>query len=549
MNEKQYDNELNKYRKEILASNAFKKLIVAGPGTGKSSFFEKAIKHYGGTSKDYLVLTFINSLKDELKKDLEDIAKVFTFHGYCYSLLLKYPDLRIGLKHKFHYYPPLIGLVKSDWSIMNKEDAPKFGKLMRNTSGAKELDFFIARGNYYNTIGYDDSVFRVYRTLKDGRNFQDKYKLIIVDEYQDFNALETSVLSHIIDFSPSLIVGDDDQALYCQLRDSKPDFIRELHQGDDFQNFELPFCLRCPKAVISSFDSIIKISQSKGILSEKRIPKKFIFFPPVKGKDSEIYPRIKLIISSIQKKFPLGANYFGRYVSQEIANIPRHEIEESREKNFPTVLIIGPNYYLKTLIPIFDNNSYDYEFKQTEQGIKIDLKDGFKLLNKDESSNLGWRIILEVLKPDFYKETILISITKNIDFVNIIPNGFKQKILAEAKLHKEGGAEIVENEPEIDKSKPTIKLTTFEGAKGLSAQRVFILGLQDGDLPRNPNLISDIEVCKLLVAITRTRKQCYLLSTRNFAGKWVTPSEFLSWVNEKDIDLIEIDKHYDWGIK
>ena len=542
MNEKQYYDELNKYINEILASDVSKKLIVAGPGTGKSTFFKKAIKHYGGTQEDYLVLTFINSLVNELRKDLGDVSKVFTFHGYCYSLLLKHTNLRVGLEDKFHYYPALIELIKSDWYIVNVEDAPKFVKLMRNTAECEETDFFVTRGNYYNAIGYDDSVFRVYKALKDSKEYQEKYKLIIVDEYQDFNALETSVLSYIIDFSPSLIVGDDDQALYCQLRDSKPDFIRDLFQGDDFHNFELPFCLRCPKAVISVFDDIIKISQSKGILN-KRICKKFNYFPPVKGKDSKIYPKIKLIISSIQKKSPPGANYFGRYVLQEIEKIPKDEIEESHKKNFPTILIIGPNYYLKTLIPVFDNNGYGYEFKQTEQSMKIDLEDGFKFLNKDESSNLGWRIILEAKKPNFYEKVILTSITKNIDYINIISDDFKQEILAEAKLHKEE-AETVEDEPEIDKSKPTIKLTTFEGAKGLSAQHVFILGLQNGDLPRNPNSISDIEVCKLLVAMTRTRKQCYILSTRNFAGKSAITSEFLKWICKDNAELIEVDKHY-----
>ncbi len=79
MNEKQYYAALDKCTRKILDSNASKKLIVAGPGTGKSSFFEKAIKHYGGIPKDYLVLTFINSLKDELQKDLGDISKCLPF--------------------------------------------------------------------------------------------------------------------------------------------------------------------------------------------------------------------------------------------------------------------------------------------------------------------------------------------------------------------------------------------------------------------------------------------------------------------------------------
>jgi len=201
MDEKRYYIEFNKCIKRILDSDALKKLIVAGPGTGKSSFFKKAIECYGGTQKDYLVLTFINNLKDELRKDMGSVSKVFTFHGYCHFLLRKYADLRFGLKNKFCYYPTLVELIKSDWTIVSKEDAPKFVKLMRNISEGKELEFFLNCGDYYNATGYDDSVFRVYKSLKNEIEFKERYKLIIVDEYQDFNTLETSVLKKIIDFS------------------------------------------------------------------------------------------------------------------------------------------------------------------------------------------------------------------------------------------------------------------------------------------------------------------------------------------------------------
>ncbi|MGB9716492.1 MAG: UvrD-helicase domain-containing protein [Thermodesulfovibrionales bacterium] len=141
MDEQQFYIELNKCIKKIIDSDAPKKLVVAGPGTGKSSLFKKAIEHYGGSKEDYLALTFINNLEDELRKDIGNVAKVFTFHGYCHFLLRKYNDLSYGLKDEFHYYPALVELIKSDWNIVKNGEVPKFIKLMRNMSDDKELYF------------------------------------------------------------------------------------------------------------------------------------------------------------------------------------------------------------------------------------------------------------------------------------------------------------------------------------------------------------------------------------------------------------------------
>ncbi len=66
----------------------------------------------------------------------------------------------------------------------------------------------------------------------------------------------------------------------------------------------------------------------------------------------------------------------------------------------------------------------------------------------------------------------------------------------------------------------------------------------NGNLPRNPSAITDIEICKFLVALTRTRKQCHILCTTNFAGKRVNPSEFIRWMGDENLDIIKIDKSY-----
>ena len=87
----------------------------------------------------------------------------------------------------------------------------------------------------------------------------------------------------------------------------------------------------------------------------------------------------------------------------------------------------------------------------------------------------------------------------------------------------------------------TIKLTSFEGAKGLSAQHVFIIGLHAGDLPRDAKNIQDLEICKFLVALTRTKKRCSLMFTKRFGDDFKTPSIFLTWIKEERFDGIEVN--------
>ena len=76
--------------------------------------------------------------------------------------------------------------------------------------------------------------------------------------------------------------------------------------------------------------------------------------------------------------------------------------------------------------------------------------------------------------------------------------------------------EEIEEEPEPDLSKPSILLTSFEGCKGLSACHVFIVGLNKNIVPElnDEGRISDIEVSKFIVAMTRSRKLLFLLSNR-----------------------------------
>jgi superfamily I DNA/RNA helicase len=112
----------------------------------------------------------------------------------------------------------------------------------------------------------------------------------------------------------------------------------------------------------------------------------------------------------------------------------------------------------------------------------------------------------------------------------LLPEEFKARILKEAEaFHAEPGV-IPAAAPEIDKTKPTIKLTSFEGSKGLSAQHVFVVGVHENELPKDAGAIKDLEICKFLVSLTRTRKQCHLLTAFLFSGVSKRPSIFLGWI-------------------
>ncbi len=208
--------ELDEAIERVLASKSRKKLVVAGPGAGKTTLFRKLLATAIGSPDQRLVLTFINNLKSDLERSLGDAAQVFTLHGYCQHLLRCVAGMRGGLTPDFRCFPGLVSLIKEDWEWLQGGSAPKFVDLMRRlTCSDKEEAFYFERANYYNAVDYDDSVYRVQRNIEGAAPY---YELVLIDEFQDFNRMEAAVIDGLAGVSPIVIAGDDDQALYSQLR-------------------------------------------------------------------------------------------------------------------------------------------------------------------------------------------------------------------------------------------------------------------------------------------------------------------------------------------
>src|SRR5262249_7432004 len=189
--------------------------------------FRKLLDGAAGSADQRLVLTFINNLKADLEVSLGDAARVFTLHGYCQHLLHTRAGLRAGLTKEFICFPGLVSIIKEDWSWLQESKAPEFVALMRDLNlRADQETFFIDRANYYDAVDFDDSVYRARKQLDTDASLIPTYELVLIDEFQDFNKMEAAVIDLLAEKNSIVVAGDDDQALYSQLRGASWDHIR-----------------------------------------------------------------------------------------------------------------------------------------------------------------------------------------------------------------------------------------------------------------------------------------------------------------------------------
>jgi len=566
---KKQEAERNRFTKAVVDSIEPKKVIVSGPGTGKTYLFGQILNQKPG---NYLILTFINNLASKLEQELGDRARCCTFHSFCKSLLHKVK--RAGIDDSFILYPHLDLIVKSDAIFILGKELNFRKSFTQFNRISPELEFFIKRSNYYNSISFDDSVFRVIEHFEHNPSDIPIFDQVLVDEYQDFNLLESTFIDLMSQKNPILIVGDDDQALYGQLKDASPQYIREKYHNKEYRSFEFPYCSRCTTVVVDSILDILAVAKASNKLRD-RVNKKYICYLPKKLDDSNRYPKIIHAHCSVQsEKVP----YLSKFIEKEIGSLDQKEIEEANNEADFTILITGPHHYLKQIYSYLTKHHQDWQIvynKPDDTPKRINILDGYRILiNNDRASNLGWRIILcqerveilrDVVKKSFETNEYICDLipedvrSKHVEIVELLDNvkngvkvskeeqrllesNFKQDLAKLQAYLLEQGEEANETR---DQQRISVIMTTYVGCKGLSAGYVFAVGLNEGNLPKNNRNPTDIEICQMIVILTRTVKKCYLTSVSRFAGAPAGyPSIFLRWIGSKLIKEELIDKNY-----
>lgn len=561
-----------KYTELIVRSTSAKKLVVAGPGTGKTFTFREALRVAGGRG---LALTFINNLARDLEVELAEVADSYTFHGFCKYRLHR---MRVdGLTSTFHYYPPLLLIVAQDMEFLGRPgiDAREIERCLHNLDdGQGTISESLRVATYYDAVGHTDSVYRVLRHLESNRNEIPTCPLVVVDEYQDFSLLETRFIGLLAERNPVLITGDDDQALYG-FKHASANYIRALAQDAGYSRFELPYCSRCTEVIVNAVHDILNRAGSLRLLAG-RLTKPYRYYPPDKSEHSERHPQIIHAHCTVENN---RAPYIGRYVAARIAEISQEEIRTSQEGRYPTALVIGPVEFVRRVYPVVKEQFANAILKESSP-LEVSTLEGYRYLYRDENSRLGWRILLFCDALANTQEILRTALDSDAELSALIPSEFRERHLRMTRLvgrvigdealttaektilesttgqpfaaiekilsrdverESESDGESAASQPADDVLIPSVICTSLRGAKGLSANRVFIVGFNNGHFPRNPAAITDDEVCSLLVGLSRTRRQCYLVSCGRFGNVRLQQSVFLDWIRSP-VTTEKVDK-------
>jgi hypothetical protein len=290
--------------------------------------------------------------------------------------------------------------------------------------------------------------------------------------------------------------------------------------------------MRCPEVVVDAVNDVVGAARRIGKL-DGRIDKPFRFFEPVKGEDSKAYPQIDLITTSVQRE---NANYFGRMIRSIFEGIPKEHLDIAKRGNEAALLVIGSNPYMRQ---IQKHLIAEGLLTETEKDQTTEREKGLRILKQNPNSNLGWRIVLEEEDTRVAKACVIGANENSIPLVEAVPGELRAAILDEANTLPE-----LPVDAPTSAEVPPIRLTSYESAKGLAAQYVVLVGVHENDLPRNAQNVQDLEICKFLVGLTRTRKKCSVLITRRFASQFKNPSVFLSWVKTQRFGRVDVNAAY-----
>jgi len=205
----------------------FVKVLLAGPGTGKTARVRSIVDKDFADAERVLILSFTNATVQDLTA---------SFSGYpgveCQTL---------------HSYALKINHLKDHYILDAKQEAPILEKLADSPDG--DLGFLCAQ---LKCISFDAMIAECLRFLKTnpvyGSEQIGELDLLIVDEYQDFNATERTLVEAISEFAAEIIIlGDDDQSIYG-FKDADPDGIIELYGRDGIERIDHEhICFRCPR--------------------------------------------------------------------------------------------------------------------------------------------------------------------------------------------------------------------------------------------------------------------------------------------------------------
>lgn len=602
---------LNPQQKEAVTHIGSPLLLLAGAGSGKTRVLTHRAAHFvqQGLAKpsEILLLTFTNKAAGEMKQRMEKLLtnvrthhdaclqkdNLFagTFHSFC-CRILRVDGHHIGIPSNYAIYDSndqenLVKIILHELNLTTKEFKPssvlyyiesaknsfQTPKDMEAQSSGfwqgyanKIYKIYQSKLSEFHALDFNDLLFKTIELFMEHpkvlQKYQEIYKFILVDEYQDTNQIQyllTKLLAN--KYRQITAVGDASQAIYGWRGADYRNLVGFTTDFKDAKVINLEQNYRSTEIILDAANSVITKNTSHPVLklfTNKKSSDKIKVFEAISeiAEAEYVAQKIKFINENI--KIPL----------KQIAvlyrmNAQSRVLEEAfLKEGLPYVLLGGIRFYeraeIKDILSMlrFANDSADkISEDRVEKAIgkrkKAVFIEHIKTLNLKKLTSLQ---ILEslVVNSDYLKKFD----PKDEEDQRRIENIKELKSVATAYPNLNDFLEniaLVQQEyslQEKNKKKENrdgIRLMTLHGSKGLEFEVVFLVGFEEGILPHSRCFINEGEIEEerrlCYVGITRAKDFLFIsyANKRLFFGKSSLnePSRFLADIPNK---LIEYDE-------
>lgn len=621
-----YLNTLNDEQKKAVMHLNGPCLVLAGAGSGKTRVLTTRIAYLidnGIPSYNILAITFTNKAAKEMKERVETLVPGnYAFLGTFHSLgvrILRENSKECGLESNFTILDSddvlsLIKRIMKNKAIDPKELAPSYVRnrisfiknenlspreidnLFNTISEKRVLDIYQTYQELIhknNSVDFDDllvlpvELFKKYPEILD--KYQEKFKYILVDEYQDTNEVQYQFNKLLASkYRNFFVVGDANQSIYGFRNANFRNILNFEKDYKDAYVVTLESNYRSTNNILECANCVIRNNKERKELNLKGTigdGVKTQYITCENGKMEAL-----TIIDEIKKLYNQGYDYKDIGILYRTNGQSRLLEEVFLKENIP-YNVVGAYYFyqrkeikdLLSYLKLINNQNDDIALRRVINEPKRGI--GEKAIENlsNEATRLGSSMFDAISKGRelAFKDLILdmikaqdnLSLTEFIDYV-IDKSGMKESLTSEKSLENDlrldnleefksvtasfeertGSVNLSDFLEEISlvadisehkEEKDAVTLMTIHSAKGLEFDCVFLCGMEEGIFPHQNSFGSDAEIEEerrlCYVGITRARKVLYLTNAHSrilYGREQVNPPS--RFIKEIDKDLLDV---------
>ncbi len=600
---------LNEPQREAVLHTDGPLLILAGAGSGKTRVLTHRIAYLideqGVNPWNILAITFTNKAAEEMRQRVDSLVSfgaesiwVSTFHSMCVRILRRFID-RLGYENRFTIYDTddqktlmkevcrkvdidtkvirersLLSAISSakNEMIMPEEFELNAGGDFGQQKIAKAYREYEAQLKANNALDFDDLLVKTVQLLETQPDvleyYQERFRYIMVDEYQDTNTVQFRLVSLLAGKYKNLcVVGDDDQSIYKFRGANIRNILDFEHEFPDARVIKLEQNYRSTGNILNAANGVI--SNNKGR------KEKTLWTDNGEGEKVHLrqfdtaYDEAEFIAEDIKREVRNGAAYNDNAVLYRTNAQSRLFEEKFIAMNIPYKIVGGINFYarreikdLLAYLKTVDNGRDDLAVRRiinvpkrgiglttinriqesaAERGIgfyeALMAPEMIPGIGRSASKLESFAALIEYFKGRSEQESItdlLSEIIEKTGYVESLES--EDKLDAEARkenidelLNKAAAYEedcqdrdeqatlsgfleevaLVADIDSLDENQDYVVLMTLHSAKGLEFPHVYLAGMEDGLFPSYMTITSDDNE-----DLEEERRLCYVGITR-----------------------------------